>query len=333
MKKNNKIILISIFFLLFGIVSSLVFNGISFSTISHVEPKNTIIRNSQRIFVKGDKIVGKFEAKEPYLGILEVRLNKYSGVNYTGNDRLIFRIKQDDSNKWYYENIYPISEFEKSFILPFGFPVINDSKNKQYDFEIISLEGNGINSVKLSKQEPVVQSVYQFPKQEISSPKFFLQFIYIKSTFSLVNFDFLLSSVFYFIPFFFYLIWLFVKNRINVVKRFMGYLAVLFIFLDSFLISGSHAGVILLFIGIWIMAVFIYKLESSVTFLISLLFITVVTFLVLFKIMTGQEKLLVYTYFFLILGVVQSLYELKAKPSKLVDYKHFLKEILNSNEK
>lgn len=333
--KRNKILifLFPFLFLILGIVASFLFNGISFSTVSHVESKSTIIKNPLRIFVKGDKVEGKFTAIEPHLGIIELRFDKYSGVNYTGDDRLMFRVKEDGSNNWYYQNVYPLDEFEKSFTLTFGFPIIDDSLGKQYDFEIESLDGNGINSVQISQREPVVQSVYQFPKNEILSPHFLTHFLYIKTVFSLNNLDFIFSSVLYFIPFLFYLLWLLVRNRINVVKRFLAYLSVLFIFLDCFLIPGNHTGIILFFIGVWIFVVIIYKLESSVTYLFALLFYVIVMFLILFKISLGQEKLQVYIYGFFVLGIVQSLYEFRFKKIKLIDYQHFLKDILNFNEK
>lgn len=315
-----------------GIFLSLVFGGVSFSTVSHVESKSGI-ESPQRIFTKGDKAEGKFKAVEQRLGILEIRFDKYNGVNYTGNDVLMFRIKEDGARDWFYQNVYSINEFEKTFLLPFGFPIAENSKDKQYDFEIESLSGNGINSVRISKTEPVFLSVYQFPKREILSPSLFIHFLYTKTVFSLENIDFWFSSVLYFIPFLFYILWVVVRNRINMAGRFLAYLSILFVFLDSFLIAGSHTGIILFIMGTWIAIIFIYKLESSVTFLISLLLFIIVTFLVLFKTTLGAEKLQVYIYAFLVLGVIQSVYELKDKPKKLVDFKQFLKGVLNINEK
>lgn len=335
MRQNKLIIffIFPVFLFLIGIIASLVFGGISFSTISYVHSKDVIKQTPQRIFVKGDTSKAVFIAAEQNLGIVEIRFDKFNGVNYTGTDRLSFKIKEENTQNWYYENIYSINQFEKSFKLPFGFPIIKDSKNKKYAIEIKSLDGNGVNSVKISKVEPVFQTVYQFPKQEILSTHFLAYFLITKTVFSFNNIDFLLSSTLYLIPFLIYLILLLIRQKINVMKRVISYMAMLFILIDSFLITGVHTGIILLLIGIWVLVTVIYKLESSVTFFVSFLFLLVTVFLISLGIANGQEKLGVYIYGLFIVGLVQAVYELRTKPKNQVNYKSFLKEILKIDEK
>ncbi len=339
-KRNLKIkkiityLVIPVFLFVVGVVLSLFFGTISFSTLSFVHSKDVIRVNPGRIMYKADKIIGQFKAVEPHLGIIQVRLDRSNSVSFKGEDALDFKIKGHDSNSWLSEKLYYINDFDKSFILPLGFPVQDDSQGKTYDFEIESIYGNGANSVKLSSREPVVQSVYKYQKTDIlSSPISLVKFIVTKILFSINNVDFLFAAVLYFIPLLFYLLLIFVGVKLNFIKKLIFCFVLILICFDSFVVLQYSTGVIIGILGLWVICLFIYELESTASYLASALLVSLLLLLILFKIQNGQDKLAIYIYTFLIIGILQSLYELKFKPKHIVDPGQSINEVVKSHGK
>lgn len=101
----------------------------------------------------GNDIRGNFKAQDNYLGIVEIR---FIVPEKPSKDLFIFRLKEKDAGGWYYENTYRAKEFGGYPLFPFGFPVIKESKGREYYFELISLQGESGNAVGISYVEPVV---------------------------------------------------------------------------------------------------------------------------------------------------------------------------------
>lgn len=147
------------------------------------------------------KIRGNFIAKTDNLGIIAIPFNTH---NRSINDRIYFRIKEAGSNNWFYQNIYKTNQFKNNIPFPFGFPIIQNSKNVSYTFEIESLNGTPDDSPSISKAKPYFLSKYKFPKSElVKNPYILSQFLVNKTVAQLPLFTFgeiisiLLFSVFF----------------------------------------------------------------------------------------------------------------------------------------
>ena len=127
------------------IFSYILTSDLSFTTLSNFYGKS-ILTNFKNPLKKGDVVKGEFRAKENNLGIIAIAFDP----RYKTWDDIIFRIKEKGQNRWYFSNKYWAGQFLDFQYFPFGFPIIKQSKNRTYQFEIQSLvakkgEGEGIN--------------------------------------------------------------------------------------------------------------------------------------------------------------------------------------------
>lgn len=216
-----KRIIIPSFLLLFWIGALLYYvvaSNPSFFVLSTFYSKQNFTPFSTDNLLAGKKITGEIQAKEDNLGIIFIKFQEHKKIQDVKKDYLIFRLKQKDSASWYYENKYPATFIYTSPLFPFGFPVIANSKNMLYNFEIKSLKGNEENAVALSTDEPAIIAHYQFSKNQFAGNKkellifickkiynSFIATMYDPSKFQ----DTLFISFVYFLPFFIYVLWLF----------------------------------------------------------------------------------------------------------------------------
>lgn len=150
--------------------------------------------------LSGDILRGEFKAKENNLGIVSIRFSTFNRIN---SDEFIFRIKEKGKKEWYYVNRYKSKEFGGYDLFPFGFPIVNNSKDKAYIFELESLRGKPRNAVAIDTAQPSVLTTYKFSRGELlSDKKIFLQFLLKKITLTISSLDIrLLLSVYSFLVF------------------------------------------------------------------------------------------------------------------------------------
>jgi hypothetical protein len=153
---------------------------------------------------QGTKIVAEFTATENNLGIIGFRFWTYYRLN---DDYLIFRIREKNSLDWYYQNRYKADQFQPNQYFTFGFPVIENSKGKQYVFQIESSQGRPGIAVGVSEIDPVFITKFKYPRDLItSSTSQFLWFVRTKLINLLTKAEFKASSFIYLIPFLLYLL-------------------------------------------------------------------------------------------------------------------------------
>lgn len=316
---SNKLIVLGVIpFLLisFWVIASLMFNNkISFSVLLYKQSSNDIKIVTSETLLKGEKITGEFKAKENYLGLIILRFNKYVKHDFNSEDVLVFRLKEKGNRKWYHINNYRSGLLENNLLFPFGFSIINNSKNKIYQFEIESLLGNETNAARVNKKDLNLLTGYQFPKNEItSSKKSALKFLVKKTFTSLINIDFLLSSLVYLLPFIIYVFiyilspwWKKNKNLRHTILIFTFFL----ILFDIFFIKEFYLGVLLTLIIIWIYFILKNKLNSKINFILVFILILLWSLLILLKINDFQNKINIWTYALLVIGLAQAILEEK----------------------
>ena len=154
---------------MFGVILSLIFNPFhsSLSTLVISEKRTQIILPRGNKLLRGSKLSGEFNAKENNLGIVYIKFSNVPRVDLSKEDSLIFRIKEKGQKHWISVNKYKTGVISNNLFFPFGFPKVHNSKNKTFEFELVSLNGNKSNSVEIDNGWFTFAAGYQIPKAEI----------------------------------------------------------------------------------------------------------------------------------------------------------------------
>lgn len=159
MKKLKLISLVFIFLILSLLLSigyEIFLQKTPFFTLYENYSKDILTIPRQGELLMGDKVIGKFKSHDNFLGIVEVRFLTYGKVS---SDYYYFRLKEIGNKDWYYENIYKAKQFGGYPLFPFGFPIINDSKDREYYFELESMHGKKGKAVEIDTTESIVVTV------------------------------------------------------------------------------------------------------------------------------------------------------------------------------
>lgn len=149
------------------------------------------------------KISTHFTSTDNYLGIVSIH---FSQENIMTEGRVIFRIKEIGSAHWYYQNSYNALEINQLSQYPFGFPIINNSKNKDYQIEI-ELQNSNKASLRISKTYPAIITTFKYPKGPLLSSREALFAFIFKRFFNIIqNNYFLFASTIYLLPLVFYIL-------------------------------------------------------------------------------------------------------------------------------
>ncbi len=160
------------------------------------------------------KAIGNFTAKSDNLGIIAV---PFDTRKRSIEDKIVFRLKKTGEKNWYYQGTYNTNQIQNNIPFPFGFPVIKNSNNISYTFEIESLGGTADNSLSLDKTDRYFFSKYKFLKSELArNPYILSQFIVAKTTeqigaLTIAEAVFILFS--FLLPLILYLIIIFIKKN------------------------------------------------------------------------------------------------------------------------
>lgn len=336
LKKLNKIldnkiirlIIIPLALFFCGLFLALIFNNrISFSVLEYTHTNSIKSNLESGKLLKGKEINGEFVAKENHMGIISIKFKDFVKPDFRGEDVLQFRIKEKGDKNWYYLNNYRSGLLEDQLVYPFGFPTIAHSKDKTYIFELESILGNESNAVELS--DSTVYTAHQIPKEFILGGKMNLvNFLVAKFVTSFTNINFLLSSTVFFLPLFFYLIWQLLLSRLALAKNVFSTIVIIVISANIFLIKEYYLGVYIGLLASWILSIRLYRLHSSVS--LAAFFILFMFWLVLniLGVRDFDNKLNIWAYTFLAIGIVQLLVEEKYSKQKRVGYKEFIRGIV-----
>jgi len=330
----------------FGLTCSYIIHlDTAFSLLSYNLPKTVFTHVQQGKLEKGDFVSGEFRAQENNLGILSLRFETFFRPAYKNEDALLFQIKQKDARNWYYENEYRDGLVYDVPFFPFGFPIINDSRGKIYEFRITSLRGDENNSVAMSERWQNIAAKYKFTKQELLQNKTeFLLFSVKKFISSLQTIDVLFSSLVYLLPLFFYLILLsplgknlkkpliFIGQKLSGFGRstFLKFLLPSFkasqrfsiVFFDTVLLGVALIDGLYLQLGndfvyllvpiLWIFVQRYFRFTSRKTFIVGISFLFFPPIFLQFNLGQIAENMAVWAYLFLVAGTIQLLIELRS---------------------
>ena len=329
--------LIPLFLLLIGIfISFLHIQKIGeISILLYPFHRNNFISWNEGELLKGKKVLSEFRSPADNLGIVSVRFNTFARIN---SDSIIFRIKEKGQNKWYYTNIYLTDQFQPDELFTFGFPIIENSEGRSYQFELESKKGSPEDAVALSNNEPIFVTKHQFAKSSLlSDSNAFKEFIYRKILTLFADTEFIISSLINFLPLILYMAYLFLLKRYlntkdigsyaknatdqtkNIPKKYrFVFVPLFFILLDAFFVNQvSHTSIVVI-MTTWAIILSALKLESRASFVVALFFLGLCPLLLIISLDTIAEKAALWAYMFLLIGVIHQIWDLrKMPPSKI----------------
>lgn len=302
------------------------------TVLSYNHSKN--IKNEDlKIINDGDSLTGSFTAKEDNLGIVSLYFETKNPIKGILN----FELTEKDGNKFIISNSYDTREFFYLKEYPFGFPIIENSKNKEFVFKISFKSFDQSNDNFLTIKNSNLVSKYKFSsKNLLKSPTLFKDFIIKKLIYSFSLNDNFKYYLLYTTPFLAIIILNFIfeiKDIISLDKFFIRnkYLFKLFKFykknfdknyiliyllnvFSSVLIPISNSWLYLFFIIIWVIYIIKKKAGSKLTYLHILNLLILVPFFISFS--EISEKLVSLIFIHLVIAFVQSTIEYNAKKRK-----------------
>lgn len=134
--------------------------------------KSPVVKENTPIDMnKNRKIILQFQAHENNLGILALHPGYYQlpkKVRAEDNwQKLQVRIKEVGATNWYATSEFSPVQIGDSEMLPFGFPVIADSKDKIYQAELELLNPKSNNSIYLRTSPQVASAISQMNKTSL----------------------------------------------------------------------------------------------------------------------------------------------------------------------
>lgn len=329
----RKWVVIPIVLFLFWVVLSYInlYRNLGITILTYTHTSDEIQTPNYSELLKGQKIKGEFRARDNNLGIVAVRFNTYFRIN---EDTVIFRLKNKNDTHWFYEYHYTTPQFQPNQYFTFGFPVISDSDNKIYDFEIESTMGEHDNAVALSPIQPVFETKYQYSKELIAKdfkhPGSFLQtgsrssyardFLIRKTKNSFSNSDFLVSFIVYALPLLVYSIWLFFFEKFLYDKYYLASLPIFGMIVIALANFTRNDTAVLGFTLLWGTLALVYGLRSSISFVLSVVFLIVSVILLYASLGTISKNFTMWGYMLLVTGVLQEIFELKWERQKLLGF-------------
>lgn len=294
-----------------GTVVSLFTYSEKFSILFFPHNKNSIVDFQNTELLKRQKIRGEFVAKENNLGIVAVRFNTFNRIN---DDSVVFSIKQKNLNSWYYQNKYKVDQFQPEDFFAFGFPVINNSKDKVYQFEIESTSGKMGNSVALSSIEPVFLSKYQFLNSKNS-----LAYIFKKLANSFTSKEFVLHSIVYFLPLYFLIILLIMNLKIF--TKYYPLLIINFLVISFDILNvidvHNNGAIVFFILGTQVILFKYYSVKGKILFLIVLMLLLLVPCLLLLNNALIAERLVKWSILLLFSALTIEIISLNTFPKNL----------------
>lgn len=174
-QKHILFIIVGIVFVLFLIVGGNLLVSNDVGNPVKWNKKNRQFFNER--ILKGQTIYQEFVAENNNMGTIAIQFTNFGKIN---DGFILFRLFNNEGGL-IYENFYKIDQFNPDFPFTFGFPVLENSKGKKYIFEIVSVDGDGNNSVGLSDVD-FFMIKYDFSLKRLkNNPIYLLELIKIKS--------------------------------------------------------------------------------------------------------------------------------------------------------
>lgn len=301
----------------------LVGNDFRLLSLDYYNPEATIDYPDGRELLQGERFTLIFKSKYDHLGTFSLRFNN----NFkSSDDTLLFSIRESGSNDPYYQAQYKTDQLLPKRLFDFGFPVIENSKDKNYEVEIASLYGTAEKGIIVDSSKPVflARSIYS-KKDVLSKPSLILQIINNKTKLFLLDKNYLLHLSIYFLPTILIAVsWLSTGLSIHYLVVFY-FLSCYFSFrlprdlVDYFLINYSIY---------WLYLVHQYRIPKVYTLISSLGFLCLSAILYLFE-PALANSFSVWSYFLLVIYLIETIFNFRSHLKNKTNIKQIIRESLN----
>lgn len=248
-----------------GFTTSLFWICLLLNYLERTENANSVIsyspiviessQNEDRQLRKGDKYTVEFISNFPKMGIVSLRFRTYFRIN---SEKVTFKLKEKQSQDWYYQNTYNTDQFQPNELFTFGFPIIENSQGKSYVVEIESVQGKVGDAVSVSSDAPILITKHKYHLSELLNDKLTLMVFSKNKIMGLLSDnDFMYQSILYLlicIGLFIYGVFLYNFPNPGVV---IGVLIT--ILLDIFVLKSYYQILFLTIFLIWLY----YKIKSD----------------------------------------------------------------------
>jgi hypothetical protein len=270
--------------------------------------------------LKGNLVSGTFRSKYTNLGIISLR---FYNQDRDSKDTLVFRLKEEGQDKWYYEAMYETDQFLPHKHFPFGFPVIANSNDRNYEFQIESLRGATGSGILVDYQTLSVFIAKSFyPKADLLSDRRLLTYFLTNKISNIFgDTEIRLNIFFFFLPLLLYLVFLLTEG---LSYQYLTLFALSFSFYDVFWLTKSYDFLFLSLLFFWGLIVRRFRFESRVVAVFALGFLVLTPVMLIFDYQAHAEKTAVWAYLFLCITVAQQVYELKKKTINLFSLNSFI---------
>lgn len=197
-------IIVSFLFILGTVFSvrDILLSDISMSVFS-LKPQHIEIKSPNSRLLKGQIMSGTFTAENNYFGIIETPIEPQQ---YKSRATLQLRIREQSQPNWYYQGDYDTSWITETIKFQFGFPIIINSKDKTYYFEIESLQDVESEAIRFNNLQQNLILKYQYPVHDLkNNPKTLVHFLIGKTNSALQDINLLTSIFTNFLPLIFFL--------------------------------------------------------------------------------------------------------------------------------
>lgn len=304
------------------IVRNLQQNGYGLLYLATDGADENLVQKKYGEIQKGDMIIGKFVSPHPNLGTVSVRFNNN---NRDSKDTLIFRLREADANEWIYQAQYNTDQFKPGELFPFGFPLLKQSANKIYIFELESLKGATGSGIFLDRQTPSFAAVSFFNKSELfqdyrSTLTFLInKIINVFGTSGGIRF-----GLVYFSPLILYFAYVFSKK---VSYQFLPAVVLVFILLDLFFLAKSYDYYLISVGMLWLLATVRFKFDFRISGLAAMVLLMLVPAFDISGWKMLAEKAANWSYLFLALAVLFQIYQYKYPSKKYFSLGYFLRNL------
>lgn len=281
--------------------------GVSFrSYIQHRDfSDKSLVLLSQNVIVSGE-----FIATEPQLGIVSFRFQR-PDTETTAS--VVFRIKEKGSKEWYYEHAYTENQLHVYDWYPFGFPMIEHSGGKTYQFELKGISERNEDAVLLLQNRGYLVQ-YLLPNERLFIP-FYRIFLLLQDnmnrtvTGKMIIYGGFLSMLFLFS---------FFSHKLPIiVKKIIMISIFLFVFYWRFYpYQAIQISTVCIFILTAYSGVLAGVLDGAKILILSGAIFAFMSFNYIRGHFTTAERLAEWTYYFMCIGLIVVLTEIYTKSSK-----------------
>jgi len=267
----------------------------------------------------GDRVTGRFYSSYSNLGVVSVR---FYNQDRDSKDILIFKIKETETDDWYYQARYDTDQFLPHELFPFEFPSIINSSHKYYTFELESTKGKLGSGIFLDNKTPSFTVSSVFTKKDFMSNnqvlRYFLINKYLEITSDRNN---LLTIISFFLPLFFYIVFLLVTG---ISYQILFGIVLLTSLIDVFYLNATYDYILLSTVFLWCLTVYRFRIDSKVSVFLSLCYLSFVPVFLISKENLIAEKFSNWAYMLLCVAVIEQVLILKKKSTNSLSLHSFI---------